>query len=362
MQLPSSLVFLAVASTTILVLTGAATKDEICEKCSTIETVASSQELAVETTESPASTTDNGPLIENVETAKEITEHFESTTETSPFSASTWGSSPLGPIPLKGDDAELAENAQFICRLSPPKKKWAYCSLKATEIFPLGFLVKFAATIRVSTNDRRRGSALRGEKTGSRLQIRVNGKSVYDEELVTTGGKFQEVASDTFASSENPRIDMVQKNGDKIIDLTVKGPALVFDSESSRTELPESTSTDSSLKVTGSGPTGADSADRETHSSMAWIAGPVIGGCVGLALVVGVAFLFRRRLAKRTRPEDAGGPGESYEKPELHADCVAQNPQEAEVQAVYEMQGSIPQPSEMATNEVRSQELPGKAT
>lgn len=44
---------------------------------------------------------------------------------------------------------------------------------------------------------------------------------------------------------------------------------------------------------------------------------------MGLALIVGVVFLFRRRLAKRTRPEDAGGPGESHEKSELYADCVA---------------------------------------
>jgi hypothetical protein len=92
------------------------------------------------------------------------------------------------------------------------------------------------------------------------------------------------------------------------------------------------------------------------QSSKAWIAAPVIGGCVGLAFVVGVMFLFRRRPAGRTGSHDTNGAEGLYKKPELHADCIPQASRDVEGQAVYEMQGSIPQPSEVAANEVPVQE------
>ncbi|KAH7151910.1 hypothetical protein B0J13DRAFT_251505 [Dactylonectria estremocensis] len=85
---------------------------------------------------------------------------------------------------------------------------------------------------------------------------------------------------------------------------------------------------------------------RWTLPMEAWIAGPVVGGCAGLLLLVGVTYLFRRNRAKRASREDAGG---LYEKPQLHSDCVPRNPpEEAEDPVIYEMQGSIPQPAEMA--------------
>jgi hypothetical protein len=143
-----------------------------------------------------------------------------------------------------------------------PPHKWAFVSLKATDIFPLGSLVKFAASLKVEIVDRRRESAMKGGKTGSRLQIKVNGKVVYDKELVTTSGKFQKVTSDAFPSSENPRIDIMQKNEAGIVALTIKDPVLEFDSEINDTESPKSTSTDSILTATDSGPTATDSAHK----------------------------------------------------------------------------------------------------
>lgn len=81
---------------------------------------------------------------------------------------------------------------------------------------------------------------------------------------------------------------------------------------------------------------------------------------MGLLLLVGGAYLFRRKRAKRASLEDAGG---LYEKPQLHSDHIPRNPpEEAEDPVVYEMQGSIPEPVEMAVNEVPARELPQQTT
>jgi hypothetical protein len=63
--------------------------------------------------------------------------------------------------------------------------------------------------------------------TGSRLQMILDEKSIYDKELETTGGKFQEVKSEKTTISSHPNIEMVQNSGSKPVALTVRGLSLV---------------------------------------------------------------------------------------------------------------------------------------
>jgi outer membrane biosynthesis protein TonB len=52
-------------------------------------------------------------------------------------------------------------------------------------------------------------------------------KSIYDKELKTTGGKFQEVKSEKTSISDQPSIKMVQRSGSNPVALTVRGLSLV---------------------------------------------------------------------------------------------------------------------------------------
>ncbi|PNP73893.1 hypothetical protein FNYG_12852 [Fusarium nygamai] len=63
--------------------------------------------------------------------------------------------------------------------------------------------------------------------TGSRLQMIMDERSIYNKELETTGGKFQEVKSEKTTISDHPNVEMVQSSGEKPVALTVRGLSLV---------------------------------------------------------------------------------------------------------------------------------------
>ncbi|KAJ0126120.1 Uncharacterized protein HZ326_30774, partial [Fusarium oxysporum f. sp. albedinis] len=164
-------------------------------------------------------------------------------------------SSPAGEIDLQ--DADLGPNARFILiggepamyvhptaalhllytniclsLLTAPPNGEASFSLNISlppNITP-GELVNLLASIRVESNGTsmpRDRSLFKREMTGSRLRMILDEKSIYDKELETTGGKFQEVKSEKTSISDQPSIKMVQRSGSNPVALTVRGLSLV---------------------------------------------------------------------------------------------------------------------------------------
>ncbi|EXL63453.1 hypothetical protein FOCG_01788 [Fusarium oxysporum f. sp. radicis-lycopersici 26381] len=164
-------------------------------------------------------------------------------------------SSPAGEIDLQ--DAVLGPNARFILIGGEPAMyvhPTAALHLLYTEICPSlltappngeasfslnislppnitpGELVNLLASIRVESNGTsmpRDRSLFKREMTGSRLRMILDEKSIYDKELETTGGKFQEVKSEKTSISDQPSIKMVQRSGSNPVALTVRGLSLV---------------------------------------------------------------------------------------------------------------------------------------
>ncbi|SPJ88211.1 uncharacterized protein FTOL_12547 [Fusarium torulosum] len=70
-------------------------------------------------------------------------------------------------------------------------------------------------------------SLFRRVDTGSRLQMIMDEKKIYDKELKTTGDKFEEVKSEKTTISDNPVVEIVQKAGDNPVALAVRGLSFV---------------------------------------------------------------------------------------------------------------------------------------
>ncbi|KAK2685661.1 hypothetical protein QWA68_015907 [Fusarium oxysporum] len=155
-------------------------------------------------------------------------------TVTSPSSSPTGKS-----LELDLSDAQFGEHARFIqidgeaaiLLLAPPNGRASF-SLdvrKPPNIAP-GELVNLTASIRVdligAPNPQAGTLFLRGS-TRSRLQMIMDEKSIYDKELETTGGKFEEVKSEKTAVSAHPKIEIIQKSGNNPVALTFRGLSLV---------------------------------------------------------------------------------------------------------------------------------------
>ncbi|KAL3488059.1 hypothetical protein BJX62DRAFT_240424 [Aspergillus germanicus] len=85
----------------------------------------------------------------------------------------------------------------------------------------------------------------------------------------------------------------------------------------------------------GAGDTEEDSGSGSGSSSKAWIAGPVIGGLVAIALVVGLIFFLRKRRQRRAVAADAATPiAELPEKGVYKGELPAREPAAAELSAV----------------------------
>ncbi|KAK2470256.1 hypothetical protein H9L39_17873 [Fusarium oxysporum f. sp. albedinis] len=145
-------------------------------------------------------------------------------TVTSPSSSPTGKS-----LELDLSDAQFGEHASLL--LAPPNGRASF-SLdvrKPPNIAP-GELVNVTASIRVdfigAPNPQVRTLFRRGSKR-SRLQMIMDEKSIYDKELETTGGKFEEVKSEKTAVSTHPKIEIIQKSGNNPVALTFRGLSLV---------------------------------------------------------------------------------------------------------------------------------------
>ncbi|KAM5357574.1 hypothetical protein ACJZ2D_016131 [Fusarium nematophilum] len=163
-------------------------------------------------------------------------------------------------VPLELGDATLGDYAEFTkvngetaIRMSPPANGQASFSLdvKTPLEISTGEFAKMKASIRVG-----------GENKRTNLQMFVDGSSVYDEDPVSTEGKFQQVTSERFKPSKNPKIKMVQRNGDEPVELTVKGVRIETVSSVDKTGPP---GTDSSEAETGTGTALPTSSESETN-------------------------------------------------------------------------------------------------
>lgn len=147
--------------------------------------------------------------------------------------------------------------------------------------------------------------------------------------------------------------------------------------------LVEATSTSSTTisSTTTTAPLSTESADSGSgtggsKSSKAWIAGPVVGSVVGLALLLSLAFLLGRRRRKKKEETEEGDEAmtqapaesepaeESHGKAQLHADDMPKpiTPiAELHPETIHEVEGSSPHDLrvEKPANETPARELPG---
>jgi hypothetical protein len=89
-----------------------------------------------------------------------------------------------------------------------------------------GALVKLTASIRVGdfgVPNPQFGFLLRRQGASPRLQMIMDGRPIYDEDLESTGGTFKEVESGETEVSDNPKVEIVQEGGAQPVDLTIRG-------------------------------------------------------------------------------------------------------------------------------------------
>ncbi|KAH7231436.1 hypothetical protein B0J15DRAFT_354601, partial [Fusarium solani] len=151
------------------------------------------------------------------------------TTLTSPSSSATGES-----IQLDLDDATLGENAdittidgEIAILLTAPANGNASFTLDITKPLDIepGGPIRLMASIRVEnidTPDRRLRFASRGERKASRFEMLMDDSSIYNEELVTTHGEFEEVLSDKTKASKKQKVKMLQEASDQLVGVTVK--------------------------------------------------------------------------------------------------------------------------------------------
>ncbi|KAK7582918.1 hypothetical protein V3481_012214 [Fusarium oxysporum f. sp. vasinfectum] len=140
--------------------------------------------------------------------------------------------SPTGKsLELDLSDAQFGEHARFIQIDAPPNGRASF-SLgvrKPPNIAP-GELVNLTASIKVDfigAPHPQVRTLFRRRSKRSRLQMIMDEKSIYDKELETTGGKFEEVKSEKTAVSLYPKIEIIQKSGNNPVALIFRGLSLV---------------------------------------------------------------------------------------------------------------------------------------
>ncbi|KAM6515626.1 hypothetical protein FALCPG4_013843 [Fusarium falciforme] len=159
-------------------------------------------------------------------------------------------------IPLELGDGTPGDYAEFTkvdgeaaIRMSPPANDQAFFSLdvKTPLEISAGEFAKMKASVRVG-----------GENKRTNLQMFVDGSSVYNEDLVSTEGKFQQVTSESFKPSKDPKIEMVQRNGDEPVELTVKGVRIERVSGVDKTGPPGTDSVSEPSSASGVAETGSE--------------------------------------------------------------------------------------------------------
>lgn len=83
-----------------------------------------------------------------------------------------------------------------------------------------------------STNLRKR--FLFERATGTRLQLIINEKKIYDKQVETTDGRFREIKSEKTRFVQNPIIEVLQRAGSNPVAVTVRGISFVGSSTETR--------------------------------------------------------------------------------------------------------------------------------
>lgn len=99
-------------------------------------------------------------------------------------------------------------------------------------------------------------------------------KSIYDKELETTAGKFEEVESEKTKTSDKPKVEILQESGDNSVALTVRSLMLVeaeraaLSAETTRTESAPGGQETSAPSGNGRGGEGRESGSFSSVSSL----------------------------------------------------------------------------------------------
>lgn len=92
-----------------------------------------------------------------------------------------------------------------------------------------------------------------------------------------------------------------------------------------------------------------------TSPSHAWIAGPVVGSIMGLAIVLGVLSCLWRRRHRLSKPDTFDS---MHDKAQLHSDCVPKPELDAQTNTIHELDAQPAPPRvEMPVNEATAAEL-----
>lgn len=62
----------------------------------------------------------------------------------------------------------------------------------------------------------------KGVKSGNRLQMLVDGSTIYDKELLGTGDEEESISSDKFRAALDQKVNVIHKAGDKPVQVTIQ--------------------------------------------------------------------------------------------------------------------------------------------
>ncbi|KAL7937688.1 hypothetical protein V8C35DRAFT_293249 [Trichoderma chlorosporum] len=123
------------------------------------------------------------------------------------------------------------------------------------------------------------------------------------------------------------------------------------------TDKPATPTSSNSHGATSSSPVPVDTS-APAPSSHAWIAGPILGSIIGLAVICGILFYLWRRHGQANRAtHNATNYDAPYDKAQLHSDCIPKP--EPQPVAIHELDSNAMCPrAEMSVNEAPAVELP----
>ncbi|EKJ70348.1 hypothetical protein FPSE_09565 [Fusarium pseudograminearum CS3096] len=122
--------------------------------------------------------------------------------------------------------------------LQAPPNSEAKFTLEVKE--PLDIVEDSLVNIRVSVKveeldpNNRRKRFLFERATGTRLQLIMNEKKIYDKQVKTTDGRFREIKSEKTRFVKNPMIEVLQRAGSNPVAVTVRGLSFVGSSTETR--------------------------------------------------------------------------------------------------------------------------------
>ncbi|EWZ95855.1 hypothetical protein FOWG_03392 [Fusarium oxysporum f. sp. lycopersici MN25] len=141
--------------------------------------------------------------------------------------ATSKGAAPTSPAQdyaIDLEEADLGDYAEFqgagdktVVILKPPPNTEAKCDLPPTsdEDVPEGEDVRVVLSVKIA-------DLKKGVKSGNRLQMLIDGSTIYDKELLGTGDEEESISSDKFKAALDQKVNVVQKAGDKPVQVTIQ--------------------------------------------------------------------------------------------------------------------------------------------